>query len=188
MRMRLDEQGVGFGECRLGCWPAPLKDSGTCASYQAPGQAPKGARSRERAAPKPAALAPRRPALPSEIGIDMDQQEFRNVLREILLDELGLADVELGERWLGGEVVLVPGKQGTQEKRIPIDNLFRKVVLVREKLRVLEQKINNHDKLSDEDRLQLQQYVTQCYGSLTTFNVLFKHKQDQFQGQAGKDE
>lgn len=118
----------------------------------------------------------------------MDQQEFRNVLREVLLDELGLRDTELGERWQGGEVVLVPGKAGVQEKRIPIDSLFRKVVLVRERLRVLEQKINHHEKLNDEDRLQLQQYITQCYGSLTTFNVLFKHKDDHFVGQSGKDD
>ncbi|MDB4972768.1 MAG: hypothetical protein JWN48_1109 [Myxococcaceae bacterium] len=118
----------------------------------------------------------------------MDQDEFRSVLREILLDELGVRDIELGDRWLNGELVLVPGKAGTQEKRIPIDNLFRKVVLIREKLRVLEQKINNHEKLDDNDRLQLQQYVTQCYGSLTTFNVLFKNKDDQFAGQSGKDE
>jgi hypothetical protein len=192
MRLRVDEAGVGYGECRLGCWPAPLKDSATCASHQAPGQAPK-PRARERAtrapgagsAPHPLAL---RPAIPAEVGIDMDQEEFRKVLREVLLDELGVRDTELGERWLGGEVVLVPGKQGTQEKRIPIDNLFRKIVLIREKLRVLEQKLNNHDKLSDEDRLQLQQYVTQCYGSLTTFNVLFKDKADYFVGQATKDD
>jgi hypothetical protein len=118
----------------------------------------------------------------------MDQQEFRQVLREVLLDELGVRDVELGERWQGGEVVLIPGKQGTAEKRIPIDSLFRKVVLIREKLRVLEQKINNHDKLSDEDRVQLQQYLTQCYGSLTTFNALFRSKDDYFTGQAAKDE
>lgn len=113
----------------------------------------------------------------------MDQEEFRNVLREILLDELGVRDVELGDRWLNGEVVLVPGKPGVQEKRIPIDSLFRKVVLIREKLRVLEQRINNHEKLDDAERLQLQQYITQCYGSLTTFNVLFKNKEDQFSGQ-----
>jgi hypothetical protein len=186
MRTRVDAEGVGSGECRLGCWPAPLKDTATCASHQAPGQAPK-ARGRERAARTPQNVSAQatRPAIPSEVGIDMDQEEFRSVLREILLDELGLRDVELGDRWQGGEMVLVPGKQGTLEKRIPIDSLFRKVVLIREKLRVLEQKINNHDKLGDEDRLQLQQYVTQCYGSLTTFNVLFKSKDDGFVGQAG---
>ncbi len=118
----------------------------------------------------------------------MDQSEFRQVLREILLDELGLRDTELGERWVHGEMVLVPGKTGTAEKRIPLDSLFRKIVLIREKLRVLEQKINSHDKLDDNDRMQLQQYVTGCYGSLTTFNVLFRDKDDQFVGQATKDD
>ena len=86
-----------------------------------------------------------------------------------------------------GEMVLVPGKEGVQEKRVPIDSLFRKIVLIREKLRVLEQKLNTHEKLDDNDRIQLQQYVTQCYGSLTTFNVLFRNKDDQFTGQSGKD-
>ncbi|HEY6881338.1 MAG TPA: hypothetical protein VI299_25105 [Polyangiales bacterium] len=179
-----DASGARSGECRLGCWPAPLRETSTCASHQAIGAKPKPVTRSVRSVQKPTAV---RPPLPSEVGIDMDQQEFRNVLREILLDELGVRDIELGDRWQNGELVLVPGKAGVQEKRIPIDNLFRKVVLIREKLRVLEQKINNHDKLDDNDRLQLQQYITQCYGSLTTFNVLFKNKDDQFAGQ-GRDE
>jgi hypothetical protein len=178
-----DAAGARSGECRLGCWPAPLREVSTCGNHQ-----PLGAKPRPVAARTPRATAPKpssaRAPLPSEVGIDMDQSEFRNVLREILLDELGVRDIELGDRWQNGELVLVPGKAGTQEKRIPIDNLFRKVVLIREKLRVLEQKINNHERLDDNDRLQLQQYITQCYGSLTTFNVLFKHKDDQFAGQA----
>jgi hypothetical protein len=189
MPLSFDERGAATGECRLGCWPAPLRDTATCASHQrigAPRPPPRPARG-ERAPRAPQAV-PARPDIPQEVGIDMDQSEFRQVLREILLDELGVRDVALGERWHGGEVVLVPGKQGTQEKRIPIDSLFRKVVLIREKLRVLEQKINNHDKLSDEDRLGLTQYITQCYGSLTTFNVLFRSKDDAFQGQGGKDD
>ena len=185
---RTVEAGIASGECRLGCWPAPLRDTATCASHQrigGPRPNVAGTRTRQPRAATPEVARPARPELPREVGIDMDQQEFRTVLREILLDELGLRDVELGDRWQNGELVLVPGKPGTAEKRIPIDSLFRKVVLIREKLRVLEQKINNHEKLDDNDRLQLQQYLTQCYGSLTTFNVLFKHKDDQFSGQSG---
>ncbi len=142
---------------------------------------------------KPAAGAPRgyrdvsepkpRPHIPSEIGIDMDQDTFRQVLREVLLDELGVRDVEIGDRWHDGELVLVPGREGTQEKRIPLVAFFKKIVMVRDKLRVLEQKVNSHKGLSDEDKVQLQQYITGCYGSLTTFNVLFKSKDDQFSGQ-----
>jgi len=113
----------------------------------------------------------------------MDQDTFREVLREVLLDELGIRDVPIGDRWNGGELVLVPGREGTQEKRIPLDVFFKKIVLVRDKLRVLEQKINGHKGLSEEDKVQLQQYITGCYGSLTTFNVLFSNKSDQFTGQ-----
>ena len=113
----------------------------------------------------------------------MDQETFRQVLREVLLDELGVRDVELGDRWNDGELVLVPGKEGTQEKRIPLDVFFKKIVMVRDKLRVLEQKVNGNKNLSDEEKVQLQQYITGCYGSLTSFNVLFKHKEDHFTGQ-----
>lgn len=113
----------------------------------------------------------------------MDQDTFRQVLREVLLDELGVRSVEMGDRWNEGELVLIPGKEGTQEKRIPLDVFFKKIVMVRDKLRVLEQKINGHKGLSHEEKVQLQQYITGCYGSLTTFNVLFKNKADQFAGQ-----
>lgn len=113
----------------------------------------------------------------------MDQETFRQVLREVLLDELGVRDVELGDRWNDGEMVLVPGKEGAQEKRIPIDVFFKKIVMVRDKLRVLEQKVNGNKNLSDEEKVQLQQYITGCYGSLTSFNVLFRRKEDHFTGQ-----
>ncbi len=113
----------------------------------------------------------------------MDADEFRRVLRYVIRDELGVADVALAGKWEGGELVLKPGKEGMQEKRIPIDALFHKVVMIRDKLRVLEQKINGNPKLAPEDKVQLQQYVTGCYGSLTTFNVLFADRDDQFVGQ-----
>ena len=117
----------------------------------------------------------------------MDADEFRDVLRAVIRDELGVTEVELGGRWEGGEVVLKPGKEGTQEKRIPIESLFSKVVMIRDKLRVLEQKINAHGKLTPEEKVAMQQYITGCYGSLTTFNVLFADKRDQFVGQRGDD-
>ena len=117
----------------------------------------------------------------------MDQAEFRRVLTEVLREELGVGDATLGDRWRGGEVVLVPGKKETQEKRVPIDALFNKIVMIRDKLRVLEQKVNGSASLAADEKLQLQQYVTACYGSLTTFNVLFRDDDDRFRGQGGKD-
>ena len=117
----------------------------------------------------------------------MDAEEFRKVLSEVLREELGVGDVELAGKWQGGEVILKPGKDGLQEKRVSVESLFRKIVTIRDKLRVLEQRINSHPKLADDDKLQLQQYVTGCYGSLTTFNVLFANRGDQFVGQKGDE-
>jgi hypothetical protein len=84
-------------------------------------------------------------------------------------------------------MILRPGKEGLQEKRVPIAAVFHKVVMIRDKLRVLEQKINSHPKLGADEKVQLQQYVTGCYGSLTTFNVLFADREDQFVGQKGDE-
>ena len=116
----------------------------------------------------------------------MDTDEFRQVLRQVIREELGVGDVAMGDRWRGGEVVLVPGKKDTQEKRVPLDAFFHKIVMLRDKLRVLEQKINGHAGLSDDEKVQMQQYVTACYGTLTTFNVLFRDRDDGFVGQGGK--
>jgi hypothetical protein len=80
-----------------------------------------------------------------------------------------------------------PGKEGTAEKRVPIETFFHKIVMVRDRLRVLEQRINGSGKLDPAEKVQLQQYITQCYGSLTTFNVLFAEKSDYFVGQKSDD-
>lgn len=117
----------------------------------------------------------------------MDLDDFRNVLRAVLREELGLDDSPMADRFRGGELVIKPGKEGTQSKSVPIDVFFKKVVGVRDRLRVLEQKINANEHLPMEEKLALQAYVTQCYGSLTTFNVLFKERDDWFVG-TGKDE
>jgi hypothetical protein len=126
-----------------------------------------------------------KPSLPKEIDIDMDMDDFRRVLREVLSEELGISRVEMGARWQGGEIILRPGKPGTQEKKVPLDAFFHKIVMVRDRLRVLEQKINSSDQMSDADKVQLQSYITACYGSLTTFNVLFAKREDGFTGAAG---
>jgi hypothetical protein len=191
-----DENGEvkRHGECLLGVWPSPLYDTSTCSQWVRRGEF----RPRPEAMPRrtPTVRGPRsspentdtvtehaRPlALPEDL-LDMDADEFRRVLAHVIRDELGVGRVEITGRWEGGEMILKPGKPGTQEKHIPIDSLFHKIVLIRDKLRVLEQKINANPKLADDEKMQLQQYITGCYGSLTTFNVLFSNRDDQFVGQ-----
>lgn len=96
-------------------------------------------------------------------------------------------NVSLGSKWVGGKMVLYPADKNVQGKEISIDNFFHKIVMLRDRLRVLEQRINAHDKMTDEDKVNMQQYITRIYGSLTTFNVLFKYPHDQFVGEKGKD-
>jgi hypothetical protein len=186
------------GQCLLGVWPSPLYETNTCSQYVlrgtfAPAKRPASAHgsrtTRARGTGGSAGTTRERTtiAIPEEL-LDMDADEFREVLREVIRDELGVSNVELGGRWAGGEMVLKPGKEGTQEKRIPIESLFHKIVMIRDRLRVLEAKVNSHSGLSDEDKVQLQQYVTQCYGSLTTFNVLFAEREEGFTGQKGGKE
>jgi hypothetical protein len=92
--------------------------------------------------------------------------------------------VQIGSKWSGGKLLLVPGEAGLKEKEIPIDGFFHKIVMVRDRLRVLEQKINTSG-LTDEEKVEMQQYITRIYGSLTTFNVLFRNKEDMFVGEKG---
>ena len=110
----------------------------------------------------------------------MIHEELRAAVRDALQDLMGMGNSELTGRWAGGTLVLKPGKSETQAKEIPLDQFFHKIVMVRDQLRVLEQKINANPKLTDEDKVALQHYITRCYGSLTTFNVLFKAPEDRF--------
>jgi len=91
--------------------------------------------------------------------------------------------VPLGDRWTGGTMVLQPAEKSLKPKEIPIEDFFHKIVMLRDRLRVLEQNINSSKNLSDEEKVNIQQYITRCYGSLTTFNVLFKNKEQWFVGE-----
>jgi hypothetical protein len=107
------------------------------------------------------------------------------MLRRVLRQELGLTAVPPADKWRGGELVLRPGKPGLQEKKWPIETFFHKVVMIRNKLRTLEQQLNAAD-LPEDLKVKLQSYVTGCYGSLTSFNVLFAEEEDHFRGAGGE--
>lgn len=114
-------------------------------------------------------------------GYSLD--EVKAAIREVLGES---ARAELTRKFEGGTLVLKPADASLQPREIPIEDFFKKVIRVRDQLRVLEQKINNHSELSAGDKSALQGYITRCYGSLTSFNLLFKNKDDQFRGQSGK--
>ena len=118
----------------------------------------------------------------SAISLAELEKVFTNVLRRYAdFPEM----VEMGDRWKKGTMILKPGSATLQPKEIPIDTFYKKIVMVRERLRVMEQRINNNEKLAEEEKINLQQYITRIYGSLTTFNVLFKHKEQHFVGERG---
>jgi hypothetical protein len=96
--------------------------------------------------------------------------------------------VPLGDKWIGGTMLLQSADKTLKPKEIPIADFFHKIVMLRDRLRVLEQNINSHKKLSDEEKVNIQQYITRCYGSLTTFNVLFKNKEHWFVGDKGSND
>lgn len=115
--------------------------------------------------------------------------EIEKSLLKILRLWGGLTEtVPLGEKWEGGTLVLQPADKTLKPKEIPVADFFHKIVMLRDRLRVLEQSINSHKKLSDEEKVNIQQYITRCYGSLTTFNVLFKNKEDWFVGEKSSKE
>lgn len=107
--------------------------------------------------------------------------DLEATIRRIIREETGLTPVAPAEKWRGGQLVLRPGKVGVQEKAMPIDTFFNKVVMLRNRLRTLEQQVNASE-LPDDQKLKLQGYITGCYGSLTSFNVLFADEDDRFVG------
>lgn len=195
-----DDQGRWVGPCRLmphrGDFPAtaPICERfmplGSKVSAAPPAAEPSRRRARTlstgpvvRRAGAAAPVPVRAPRPDVDLGdlTDMTRNELVEVIREAL-DEGPLPP--LANKWEGGKVVLEPGN-GTQAKELPLDMLLKKIVRVRDQLRVLEAKLNAHDKLTDAEKVDLQVYLTRCYGALTTFNVLFKDEGDKFHGSGG---
>ncbi len=116
----------------------------------------------------------------------IDLESFEQVLIHFL-DKYGVFQevIPMGDKWTGGTLIMQPGKKDLKPKEIPMEAFFHKIVMLRDRLRVLEQNINSHPKLTDEDKVNMQQYITRIYGSLTTFNVLFDDKEDYFVGTGG---
>ncbi|HAM71350.1 MAG TPA: hypothetical protein DCM86_06880 [Verrucomicrobiales bacterium] len=118
-------------------------------------------------------------------GLEVPLQTIIQETATAILHGLGLGRQDetvsqLGVRWNGGKVVLHPADPTLQTKEVPMDVFFHKIVMMRNNFRVLEQKINSNEKLTDGEKVEMQQYISRCYGSMTTFNLLFRNKEDQF--------
>jgi hypothetical protein len=134
--------------------------------------------------PNAAGLEPAEPQVAIS-GLEIPLKQFVEQAVATAVAKLGLEKPDsvveqLGLRWHAGKLVLHPADTALQTKEVPLETFFHKIVMVRNNLRVLEQKINAHEKLSDGEKVEMQQYITRCYGSLTTFNILFKEKEEQF--------
>jgi hypothetical protein len=130
--------------------------------------------------PFPLVSTRERTAPPVSADVDLEL-----LLRRIIREESGLTAVTPAAKWRGGQMILRPGKADLQEKTWPIETFFHKVVMLRNRLRTLEQQINAAE-LPEDAKVKLQSYITACYGSLTSFNILFADEDDQFKGSGGE--
>jgi hypothetical protein len=127
--------------------------------------------------------------IPENVSTEIEtSSEIERSLLKILRQWADVSEiVPIGDKWIGGMMLLQTADKSLKPKEVPIDIFFHKIVMLRDRLRVMEQNINSHKKLTDEDKVNLQQYITRIYGTLTTFNVLFKNKEHWFVGEKGSD-
>ena len=128
--------------------------------------------------------------IPEQVSAELETvSDVERSLLKILRLWGGFSEtVPLGDRWIGGTMILQPADKSQKPKEVPVDVFFHKIVMLRDRLRVMEQQINAHKLLTDEDKVNLQQYITRIYGPLTTFNVLFRDKEHWFVGEKGSAE
>ncbi len=181
----LEDARGPIGPCRYGARTGDFPGTApACEQYLGrdraiPAPTPPRETRRAPAARPPAVHRAPLPPLPEEI-LAMTREEFAQAIRDALREEA--PEVPLAPKWEGGTIVVKPADPSLQAKELPIDALFHKVVMVRDRLRVLEQKVNANPRLSDAEKVEMQGYVTKCYGSLTSFNLLFRDERDKFVG------
>src|SRR5438132_14068237 len=192
-RVIAGRRGLLLGTCRIrterGEFPCT---AAICDSYAPRAGAQPTAMVQSSKAPRPRREReePRaRPRVPDgPVGeVEMTREELKALIREAMDEERGGGLAPLAPRWEGGTAILKPQDPALQPKELPLESLFHKVVMIRDRLRVLEQKINATPKLTDAEKVDMQTYITRCYGLLTNFNVLFRDREDGFAGAGGKE-
>ncbi|MGE3308817.1 MAG: hypothetical protein AB7O66_02520 [Limisphaerales bacterium] len=146
---------------------------------------------RRQVSPESSGLQPAE-AQASLTGLELPLDQLIEATVRAVADRLGIEQPdavrnELASRWHGGKVVLHPADPTLATKEMPLDAFFHKIVMMRNNLRTLEQKLNSSDRLTDTEKFDWQGYITRCYGSMTSFNVLFRSKEDQFNSKGGED-
>jgi len=146
------------------------------------GQEPREPREPRQSARQPFPVVTDRERTRPPVMVPNTTEDLERLIRRVIREETGITPVAPAEKWRGGEFVLRPGAPGLQEKSLPIETFFHKVVMLRNRLRTLEQQLNASD-LPDDVKVKLQAYISGCYGSLTSFNVLFADAEDQFRAE-----